>query len=57
MSTQLGAFFEGHFALLVDIGREIGEMDASLGFLARLNPHDWQRDIAANSLSKKPIER
>jgi hypothetical protein len=45
------AFFHGRCSALVDVGGKIDKMDAALGLLARLNPHDGQSDIAAERLA------
>jgi hypothetical protein len=40
----------------VDVGGKIGEMDAALGLLARLNPHDRQSDVAAERLAQELLD-
>lgn len=48
---QLAALLHRRRPARVDIGSKIDKMDAALGLLARLDPHDRQSNIAAEGLA------
>ena len=52
VAAQLPGFFEGYFALFVDIGGKIDEVDAARGLLAFLDADNRQRNIASMILRK-----
>jgi hypothetical protein len=48
---QLVAFLHCRCPALIDVGSKIDKLHAALGLLTRLDPHDGQRDIAAERLA------
>lgn len=57
LARELMAFFHGRRSAFINIGGEIGQMNATLGFLTRLDPHDRQSDITAKRLTEKFFNR
>lgn len=50
---QLRQFFPGHRASLVEVVRQILQMDAFGAFLAVFHAHEWQGDITRTEFAKK----